>query len=277
MKPIKRRKALLISLGVYVTFFAVSVNPPERSVQATEIQDGANLYLYFLGGLTHIGLGLDVLDGQNRPVGIRVWDFGSRNHYSYKDEEWITGQRNWLGSLNNLSLLAGTTEGEMRAWDPTIRFGMSLESFKHSSKVKLRLPITRQQWQAINDWLYAQTTTFSKHHTYPENGLDIWFKGGVAYNLFTFNCATFLAQALFAGGIYTEDNLPKTLGYIDPVPSRWLLPLSMIAHYSTYPLLSEEMIRRKASALQQRDRCLTESLGVPLAVDALQGGSCTLS
>lgn len=277
MKPIKRRRALLISFGVYLTFFTVSVNPPERSVQATEVEDGTNLYLYFLGGLTHIGLGLDMLDAHNHPVGIRVWDFGSRNHYSYKDEEWITGQRNWLGSLNNLSLLAGTTEGEMRAWDPTIRFAMSLEQFKRSSKIKLRLPITRRQWQAINDWLYAQTRSFNKHHTYPEHGLDIWFGGGVSYNLFRFNCATFLAQALFAGGIYTEDNLPKTLGHTDPVPSRWLLPLSMIAHYRSSPLLSEAMIRRKATALRQRERCFNESLGTPLAVDALRGGSCTLS
>lgn len=275
MKPLQRPKALLISLGVYLTFFTVSVNPPARYVQATELDQTATLYLYFLGGLTHIGLGLDVLDDANQPVGIQVWDFGSRNHYGYKDEEWITGQRNWLGSFNNLSLLEGTTEGEIRAWDPTRRFGMTLETFKRSSKVKARLPITRAQRQTILTWLQAQTLTFAEHHSYPEHGLDIWFDGGVNYNLFTYNCATFLAQALFMGGIYTQDNVPRQPGLLNPIPSRWIFPPSMIVHYASHPLLTAELVRRKALAAQQRRRCLDASLGIP-AVRALTAGVCAL-
>src|SRR3989304_2372017 len=140
MLRIRQPKALLFSLGPYLTFFAVSVNPPQQHAQASEFHEQAKLHIYLLGGLTHIGLGLDMLDGAGRPVGMRVWDFGSRNHYSYKDEEWITGKRNWLGSLNNLSLLGGATEGEVRSWDPTLRLNMGLEEFKCSAYVKVRMP-----------------------------------------------------------------------------------------------------------------------------------------
>lgn len=274
-KRIKQPKALLISIGVYLTFFTVSVNGPERYVQATELHEGQTLSLYLLGGLTHAGLGLDVLDGSGKFVGIRVWDFGSRNHYGYKDEEWITGKRNWFGSLNNLSLLEGDTAGEMRAWDPAKRFGMSLEEFRRSSRVKARLPITKAQWERINAWLHEQTKTFAQHHSYAEQGLDIWFEDGITYNLFAFNCATFIAQALFAGSVYTADNLPK-VGQVEPVPSRWWFPPNLIAHYRVQPLLNEEMIRRKIGTRQRKRSCLQLQQVVPTSIASLAAGVCLL-
>ncbi len=257
MRGLKHRKALLISLGIYLTVFAVSVNPPERSVQATEalLEDEDRLYLYFLGGWLHIGLGLDTLNELGEPEGLIFWDFGSRNHYSYKDEEWVSGNKDWFGSINNLTLLQGTTEGEMRAWDPTKRFGMTLHEFMQSNKIKVRIPITRIQWQILNDWLREQTTAFDEHHAYPDHGLNIWFNGGVDYNLFLYNCATFIAEGMFKAGILTEDNMPKSFSKTDPVPSRWLSPPSLMKHYATHPLMSADMLKRKIQYRQQHHQC----------------------
>ena len=274
MLRIRQPKALLFSVGLYLTFFAVSVNPPQQHAQASELHEEAKLHVYLLGGLTHIGLGLEVLDEAGRPMGMRVWDFGSRNHYSYKDEEWITGKRNWLGSLTNLSLLGGATEGEMRAWDPTLRFDMELEEFKRSAYVKVRLPVTQAQWERMNLWLHEQTLTFNQHHQYDGLGLDIWFGGGVSYDLFTYNCATFIGQALFVGEILTRDNVPRSLEQTQPIPSRWLVPPSLLNHYASEPLLSAQMIQRKVEAAYRQRQCLFQAPG---ALSALWGNVCRLS
>lgn len=278
MRGLKHRKALLVSLGLYLTVFAVSVNPPERSVQATEalLEDGDTLYLYFLGGWLHIGLGLDTLDANGQPEGMIFWDFGSRNHYSYKDEEWVSGNKDWFGSINNLTLLQGTTEGEMRSWDPTKRFGMTLDEFRRSSKIKVRIPITRTQWQILNDWLHEQTVTFDEHHSYPDHGLNIWFNGGVNYNLFTYNCATFIAQGMFKAGILTEDNVPKSLDQDGPVPSRWLFPPRLMKHYATHPLLTSEIIEHKIEMRREHHQCQErlQTLGRSLA--GFVTGACAL-
>lgn len=277
MDKIRQPRALLVSLGVYLTFFAVSVNPTERNVQATELHSEATLSLYLLGGLTHIGLGLDTLDDQGNPNGLRVWDFGSRNHYSYKNEEWISGKRNWLGSLTNLSLLLGTTEGEMRAWDPTKRFRMGLEQFKRSSRVKTRIPISTAQWQEINAWLLAQTRTFERSDRYELQGLQIWFGGGISYNLFAFNCATFIARALFAGDILTQANVPKAADQLKPIPSRWLLPTSLLAYYRTQPLFDTDMIERKLVLAYKQRSCLEQRRAPFDALTTLITPSCALS
>ncbi len=278
MRRPKRPKALLISLGIYLAFFAASVNAPDQNAQAIESFDEEQLYVYLLGRIAHIGVGLDVLDASGQPVSVRVWDFGSRNHYKHKDEEWVTGERNWFGSLNNVSLLFGTTEGEMRAWDPTKRFNMTLEEFKRSSKVKVRLPVTRAQWGRINDWLHARTAAFDAHASYDELGLDIWYGGGVDYNLFSYNCATFIGDALFAGGVYTADNVPSAPGRLAPVSSRWLFPPSVIAHYRQHPLLTAEQVRSKALAYQQRHACvdLQRAVGGGF-LGGLSRKACTLS
>jgi len=278
MRGLKHRKALLISLGIYLTVFAVSVNPPERSVQATEalLENEDNLYLYFLGGWLHIGLGLDTLNELGEPEGLIFWDFGSRNHYSYKDEEWVSGNKDWFGSINNLTLLQGTTEGEMRSWDPTKRFGMTLHEFRQSNKIKVRIPITRIQWQVLNDWLNEQTTTFDEHHAYPDNGLNIWFNGGVDYNLFIYNCATFIAEGMFKAGILTEDNMPKSFNQSDPVPSRWLFPPSLMGHYATHPLLSADMLKRKIQQRQQHHECQQQLQTLGRSLAGFVSGACSL-
>jgi hypothetical protein len=221
----------------------MSINQPNND---------APLTLYLTGGLLHIGLGLEVLDNEQKPVGITMWDFGSRNHYSYKDEEWITGKKNGFGSLNNLSLLAGTTEGEMRSWDPTKRFDMTLEEFINSEKIKVKLPITHQQRQTINDWVTKQTKTFNEHHYYEQLSLNIWFSGGVPYNMFNYSCTTWICDALFIGGIFTEDNLPKKQDQTEPVPSRWISPLKLLNHFANTPVLSAEQLKHEHAIRHQK-------------------------
>ncbi|MCI2430083.1 hypothetical protein LM602_04185 [Candidatus Acetothermia bacterium] len=224
MKQPDRRaqlKRVLLLTALFVLTMGSSVNLYFVRVMGAWEESGVNLYL--IGGFWHVALGMD--DFEREPPGIKVYAFGAAEHYrkQYVNPENYQGLERLLYYLR---LLFTTQAGSIIEWDILREPGMTRERFLSSPDLKLIIRISTEQAQRI---LRTLTDYIAQLHPDPvltRPGRKAWYGEAVPYSLLGFNCATFVARLLFAGGVYTQAHIVH-----GGVPKDWRLPSSLIKNY----------------------------------------------
>ncbi|MBI1743158.1 hypothetical protein HYR54_08850 [Candidatus Acetothermia bacterium] len=234
MSQRRRWRILLITL-LFLLSVSFSVNFYFFKGLATESARSVNIYI--LGGFWHIGIGLDILDASGKPAQIKVWNFGETMHYrrkyGIKQESGLLQQ-----ALHKLSLFFRTLPGEVLEWDVLRQPGMTREKFFELSDLKVIIRVAPEQAERVRDWIESRTARLQPDPLIDQPYLKAWYGDTLEYYILGYNCATFVADALFAGGIYTSLNFWKSANGTQVRPVRWLLPSRMISHYQHAEILS---------------------------------------
>ncbi len=231
----KRRWRILFITLIFLLSVSFSVNFYFFKGSATEQGDSVNLYI--LGDFWHISLGMDVFDTQGQPVDIKVWNFGESMHYRRKFGVWQ--EPAFLENmLHKASLVFRTLPGEILEWDVLSQEGMTREKFFDLSDLKVIIRVTPAQAILVRDWIEEQKARLKLDPWIDKPYYRAWSGGDLNYYLLGYNCATFVADALFAGKIYTALNFWKGTNGLQIRPVRWILPSRMISHYQRSEILT---------------------------------------
>jgi hypothetical protein len=205
---------------------------------ATEDDDQAPaVNLYILGDFWHVALGMDILDTSGRLQTIKVWNFGETMHYRRKFGIWQE-PRFFEQALHKLSLFFQILPGEILEWDVLSEADQTREKFFELSDLKVIIRVTPEQAGRVRRWIEEQKTKLQLDPWIDKPYYRAWYGNEMPYYILGYNCATFVADALFAGGIYTSLNFWKGANGTQIRPVHWLLPSRMISHYQRAEIIA---------------------------------------
>jgi hypothetical protein len=141
-------------------------------------------------------------------------------------------------ALHKVSLVFRTLPGEILEWDVLRQKGMTREKFFELSDLKVIIRVTPEQAQAVRAWIETQKTKLQLDPWIDQPHYRAWYGSQMSYYLLGYNCATFVADALFAGGIYTSLNFWNGVNGVQIRPVRWVLPSRMISHYQRTEIIT---------------------------------------
>lgn len=215
-------KRVLLLTALFVVTMGSSVNLYFVRVMGAWEEAGVNLYL--IGGFWHVALGMD--DFETTPPTIKLYAFGAAEHYrkQYVNPENYQGLERLLYYLR---LLFTTQAGSIIEWDILQEPGMTRERFLSSPDLRLIIRISAEQAQRIRQTISEYIAQLQPDPILTKPWRKAWYGEAVPYSLFGFNCATFVARLLFAGGVYTQAHIVHN----GLVPQDWRLPSTLIKNY----------------------------------------------
>lgn len=217
------RRVLLLT-ALFVLTMGSSVNLYFVRVMGAWDEPGVNLYL--IGGFWHVALGMDNLDTQENPFGIKVYAFGAAEHYhkQYVNPENYQGLERLFYYLR---LLFTPQAGSIIEWDILKEPGMTRERFLSDPDLKLIIRVGVEQARRIRQALEDYIAQLEPDPVLSKPWRKAWYGEALPYSLFGFNCATFVARLLFEGGVYTQAHIVHNA----LVPRDWQLPSNLIKNY----------------------------------------------
>ena len=242
MRQRRRWRILLVTL-LFLLSISFSVNFYFFKGLATQSDLAVNIYI--LGGFWHVGIGIDILDAVGKPAAIKAWNFGETMHYrrkyGIKQDPGFFQQ-----AFHKLSLFFRTLPGEILEWDVLHQPGMTREKFFELADLKVIIRVKPEQAKRVQQWIESRTARLQPDPSIDQPYLKAWYGDAMEYYIWGYNCATFVADALFAGGIYTSLNFWKSPNGTQVRPVRWLLPSRMISHYQHAEIISTEPLHQSA-------------------------------
>jgi hypothetical protein len=233
--PKRRRWRIPFIALIFLLSVSFSVNFYFFKGSATEQGEGVNLYI--LGDFWHVSLGMDIFDTQGQLSGIKVWNFGETMHYRRKFGIWQ--EPNFLENmLHKASLVFRTLPGEILEWDVLKQGDMTRKKFFELSDLKVIIRVSVEQAKLVRNWIETQVAKLQADPWIDKPYYRAWYGSTLSYYLLGYNCATFVADALFAGGVYTALNFWKGSNGVHVRPVRWVLPSRMISHYQRAEILT---------------------------------------
>jgi hypothetical protein len=232
----RRRGRLRILLITLLFLMSISFSVNLYFIKGSATESGSSVSLYILGDFWHVGLGMDVYDDAGKLQTIKVWNFGETMHYRRK--YGITQEPGFFQQIwHKASLFFRTRPGEILEWDVLGQPGMTREKLLDSSDLRVIIRVTPEQAGRVRTWIESRIAQLEPDPLIQQPYLRAWHGPSLSYYILGYNCATFVGEALFAGGIYTPMNIWKSAEGLQVQPVRWILPSRMISHYQRADLL----------------------------------------
>lgn len=225
-----RLKRILLLAALFVLTMGSSVNLYFVRVLGAWDEPGVNLYL--IGGFWHVALGIDDLNEQGQPTGIKVYAFGAAEHYrqKYVNPEHYEGLERLLYYVR---LLFTQQAGSIVEWDLLREPGMTRERFLSDPDLRLIIRVSVEQARRIRQLIESYIAQLEPDPILSKLWRKAWYGEALPYSLFGFNCATFVARLLFEGGVYTQAHIVHNA----LIPQDWLMPANLIKSYLNADLI----------------------------------------